>query len=78
MISNCLLIRTCTLLQFEDGNVDSTTLFTYLKLEQHIPRDVFFSVELINAANMAGMYMYLCYCFISFANTSVTYMCVYG
>ena len=37
----------------EEENIDSTTLFTYLKLEQYIPRNVFFSVELSCASNMA-------------------------
>ena len=37
----------------EEENIDSTTLFAYLKLEQYIPRDVFFSVELTCASNMA-------------------------
>lgn len=35
-------------------NADSDTLFTYLKLEQYVPRNVFFSVELTCSDNMAG------------------------
>lgn len=35
-------------------NADSDTLFTYLKLEQHVPRNVFFTVELTCSENMAG------------------------
>jgi hypothetical protein len=35
-------------------NADSDTLFTYLKLEQYVPRNVFFSVELTCSENMAG------------------------
>jgi hypothetical protein len=38
----------------EEENVDSGTLFSYLKLEQYIPRHVFFSVELTCSSNMAG------------------------
>jgi hypothetical protein len=34
-------------------NIDSQTLFSYLKLEQYIPRNVFFSVELSNPSNMS-------------------------
>jgi hypothetical protein len=37
----------------EEENIDSSTLFAYLKLEQYIPRDVFFSVELTCSSNMA-------------------------
>lgn len=37
----------------EDENIDASTLFTYLKLEQYIPRNVFFGVELTCSANMA-------------------------
>ena len=36
-----------------DENIDSQTLFSYLKLEQYIPRNVFFSVELSNPSNMS-------------------------
>lgn len=41
------------MLQVEEENIDSGTLFTYLKLEQFIPRGVFFSVELTCSSNMA-------------------------
>ena len=37
----------------EEENIDSGTLFVYLKLEQYIPRHVFFSVELTCSSNMA-------------------------
>jgi voltage-gated potassium channel Kch len=37
-------------------NADSDILFTYLKLEQYVPRNVFFSVELTCSENMAGMF----------------------
>mmetsp|Transcript_3342 Transcript_3342/g.5229 ORF Transcript_3342/g.5229 Transcript_3342/m.5229 type:complete len:1450 (-) Transcript_3342:361-4710(-) len=37
----------------EEESIDSGTLFAYLKLEQYIPRDVFFSVELTCSSNMA-------------------------
>ena len=37
----------------EEENIDSDTLFVYLKLEQYIPRHVFFSVELTCSSNMA-------------------------
>mmetsp|Transcript_12619 Transcript_12619/g.13030 ORF Transcript_12619/g.13030 Transcript_12619/m.13030 type:complete len:383 (+) Transcript_12619:2-1150(+) len=37
----------------EEENIDSDILFAYLKLEQYIPRDVFFSVELTCSANVA-------------------------
>lgn len=39
----------------DDETVDSTTLFSYLKLEQYIPKSVFFSVELTTTSNMSGM-----------------------
>jgi hypothetical protein len=39
--------------QVEEENIDSSTLFAYLKLEQYIPRQVFFSVELTCSSNMA-------------------------
>lgn len=37
----------------DEQTVDSKTLFTYLKLEQFISKDVFFSVELTTTSNMA-------------------------
>ena len=46
--------RDRTSLELLDTNIDSQTLFTYLKLEQHIPPDVFFSVELTCSSNVAG------------------------
>lgn len=38
----------------EEETIDSGTLFAYLKLEQNIPRFVFFTVELTCSSNMAG------------------------
>jgi len=40
--------------QVEDESLDAATLFSYLKLEQYIPENVFCSVELNSATNMAG------------------------
>jgi hypothetical protein len=37
----------------EEENLDSDTLFSYLKLEKYIPRSVFFTVELTCVSNMA-------------------------
>ena len=37
----------------DDDNLDAETLFTFLKLESHIPPNVFFTVELICPPNLA-------------------------
>jgi len=37
----------------EEENLDADALFSYLKLEKYIPKDVFFTVELTCASNMA-------------------------
>lgn len=50
----CPCVLTCVWLQVDEESVDAVTLFTYLKLEQHIPKNVFCSVELNCASNMAG------------------------
>lgn len=41
------------LTKVEDESLDAATLFSYLKLEQYIPENVFCSVELNSATNMA-------------------------
>lgn len=41
-------------LQRDEESMDAVTLFTYLKLEQYIPLNVFCSVELNCTTNMAG------------------------
>lgn len=38
----------------DEEGMDAVTLFTYLKLEQYIPLNVFCSVELNCTTNMAG------------------------
>ena len=38
----------------DNESVDSKTLFSYLKLDPYIPKDVFFSVELTTTSNMTG------------------------
>ena len=48
-----LLAGRDTLSKVEEENLDADTLFAYLKLEKYIPRDVFFTVELTCASNMA-------------------------
>jgi hypothetical protein len=37
----------------DEEHVNSTTLFAYLKLEAHVPHNIFFTVELNSAANMS-------------------------
>lgn len=48
-----LLASRDNITKVEEENIDSGTLFAYLKLEQYIPRHVFFSVELTCSSNMA-------------------------
>lgn len=42
-----------SLTRVEKENLDADTLFTYLKLEKYIPPEVFFTVEMSSASNIA-------------------------
>jgi hypothetical protein len=48
-----LLASRDSVTKVEEENLDSDTLFSYLKLEKYIPRNVFFTVELTCVSNMA-------------------------
>ena len=48
-----LLASRNDVMEIDDENINASTLFTYLKLESHIPKDVFFTVELNSSSNMA-------------------------
>lgn len=48
-----LLANRDSVTKVEEENLDADTLFAYLKLEKYIPRNVFFTVELTCASNIA-------------------------
>ncbi len=48
-----LLASRNDVMEIDDEHINASTLFTYLKLESHIPKDVFFTVELNSSSNMA-------------------------